>query len=225
MATHEVLTQLIAWGESDEAGIPSMPVDPRPAWRLLMSVPWNHAARQLSDADLINLLRGLIFYSLASNWRGGSVSPVIHVYHEFLARNTENEPEVTSWIVDNRRNDYEPFGTIVHGGARTHAEFKAYRALCAERRAEGMARDAARQRRDAVAKADRATKRLSGAVKRGDVAAARSLLSAGADIQSALPPGESLVALARVNNREKMVEFLIERGMTDSDSDRAPGAM
>jgi len=221
MISQLVLDQLIALGRSNTPSTPPALREPERAWRLLMvgDEPWRRAARQLSDVDLRSLMRGLVMFSRATGWSGGSVSPMTPVYEEFLSRAPRDEPEVTKWIVDNRVNDYEPFGTVVHGGARSQSEYLAYKALRARKRAPGLARDAERQDRDGAAKATRATTRLLAAVKRGDVAAVHALVDSGADVHAATQDGRSLLDVARAANRPQMIDLLHELGLSEEDSD------
>lgn len=225
MISPRVIDGLLELGRAGVPGTPAVLSDPDRAWRLLMvgDEPWQVWAHSATHEQLRQVIRGLILFCQANGRSGGSVSPVIPLYREFLDRGPDDEPELTSWIVRNRRNDYEPFGTIIHGDATTLQEFREYRARRARVAAEGQARDAERQRKDAAAKAERATARLAAAVRRGDVAAVRALIEAGAEIHKALPPGKSLFDLARENGRDKMVAFLRHLGLRDP-TDSSPSA-
>jgi hypothetical protein len=180
---------------------------------------WREVGQRLALDDLISVTRGLVLFSQASGWTGGSVSPVIALYSEYLRRRPDDDLSLTSWIVDHRRNEYEPFGTTIHGGARTLGEFNRYQQERLRRAAEGRARDAERQRVDALAKAERATSRTVAAVKRGDVAALRALIAAGGQLHWTGYSLESLTELARMHGRGAMVEFLEKLAGASADPD------
>ncbi|MHB1072791.1 MAG: hypothetical protein ACYC3Q_08195 [Gemmatimonadaceae bacterium] len=141
------------------------------------------------------------------------MSPVSTLYREFLSRAPADEPSVTAWIVENRHNEYEPFGTLVHGGARTRAEFLAYQEEQAHRRTRALAAELERQREAAAHKAQAATERLANAVRRGDLKAVQALFAKGADWRSALPDGRSLIELARQSGNAAVAEYLASRGV------------
>lgn len=67
----------------------------------------------LSEEDLQHLIRGLVKYSQAAgpSKSGGSASPVIPIYTVYAEKYPACEAELTSWIIRNRVNDYDPFGT------------------------------------------------------------------------------------------------------------------
>lgn len=215
MISGDLRRELQAIGESGHFPGGGLLGDRDRAWRRLMCghEPWQELAPRLNEFELRNLIRGLVLFSRVTGWSGGSVSPVIVLYRAYIERWPEREPALTGWIVDNRLNDYEPFGTICHGDARSQAELHQFRVCCAKDRAANMARDAERQQQAASLKAARATTRVTGAVRRGDVAALEALLRTGADLAVALAPGESLVELARANRRDKMVTFLQAAGL------------
>ena len=163
-----VIDALLELGRADQPGTPLVLRDKGRAWKLLMigDEPWRRWAAAATDEHLRLVIRGLIlYYRVDGRPTGGSVSPVIPLYREFIARYPGDDPEFTSWIVRNRRNEYDPFGTTVHGDATTLQEFRAYQRRRALSRAEGEARNRELQRGDVEAKAERATGRLAGAAK------------------------------------------------------------
>ena len=211
---------LASLGESGVPDIPPMLENRQTAWNLIMcgDEPWRQLGAHVIDSELRSIIRGLILFSQASGWSGGSVSPVIVLYREFLSRIPADEEELTSWIVQRRRNDYEPFGTIMHGGARTQAEFLEHQRFRARRREEGLARDRKRQEAEASAKAQRATGLVAAAVKRGDVAGLKGLIAAGADLSKVELHGNSLIDIAREHEREAMIVFLHSLSPSQSPS-------
>ena len=86
--------------------------------------PWKEAALKLDTKDLDRLIRGMVLFIRASfPSYYSSVSPVIVLYGCYIKRNPINEPELTRWIVANRVNPYEPFGTVMYPTATTYDEF------------------------------------------------------------------------------------------------------
>jgi hypothetical protein len=165
----------------------------------------------MSEPNLRNLIRGLVLYSRASKTSlGGSVSPVVSLYAGYIERFSEGEPALTGWVVDNRVNPYEPFGTISHRAARSQAEFFSL----AEKRAKAAQRKQAddhEARR--VRESMKATARLANAVRRGDLKAVKVLIEKGADPKKALAQSGSLQQLAAENRRHTVLGFLRERGI------------
>lgn len=220
--SHALVDQLSDLGGVGRVEVPANLQDRDEAWRLLMcgDEPWRRLGTKLLDDELRKVIMGLVLYSQASGWNGGSVSPVVVLYHEFLRREPVDEPQFTSWIVANRRNGYEPFGMLNHGGARTQSELVAYKQQQSNERAaeraqvaEKHTQDLMRQQNAAAAKLVAATDRLAPAVRRGDVKAVQALLGRGADWRRALPIGQSLLRLARAHGREAVAVFLEERGI------------
>lgn len=214
-----VIGALIGVGRSGMPSVPECLREPHEAWQTLIcgDEPWREVARGLSVTELELLIRGLILYNCARpGSSGGSVSPVIALYHEYGGRRPAGERKLVEWIFAHRRSDYEPFGTMFDEGARTMDEFYA-RSFA--RHARGQQRRAAQNLRDEEARALRisleaseATRRLANAVRRGDEKAVVALLAKGADPTAALG-GDSLVQHALANGRERMAALLRERGI------------
>lgn len=210
---HEAVVQLIGLGRIAEDRIPPAFSNPETAWSILHrgGVPWSDLAAQLSGDQLGLLIRGLIHYSRAAgpSALGGSVSPVIRLFSVFAERFPEQEPSLTRWIVENRVNPYEPFGTMKCNDASTLA---AHLSQSAARRAGALDNErleSARQREAASRRAEIATSRLAGAVKRGDRDAVVALLAEGANPAKALD-GASLVQWALANGRDAVAQLLRE---------------
>ena len=212
-----VVDALVNVGRSGVPTVPECLRDPHEAWRTLMCghEPWREVARRLSVTELELLMRGMILYNCSRpGSSGGSVSPVIVLYHEYADRRPEGERELVEWIFAHRQGEYEPFGTLYDEGARTLDEFHA-RSFA--RKARAQQRRAAQDISDKEARALRmsfgaaqATRYLANAVRRGDEKAVLALLAKGADPGAALG-GDSLVQHALANGRERMAALLRER--------------
>ena len=89
--------------------------------------------------------------------------------------------------------------------AESYAEYSERR----RRRAEEVeAEEAGRQEAKARRLAKHATSQLYKCVLRGDVAAVKSMLAKGADVEAVEAEHGPLEAIARANGRGKMVEYL-----------------
>lgn len=213
----DVVAALISLGRTGVPDIPDCLADQQTAWYALVRPKevWLKVAEVLSEDELRHLIHGLVLYSRArGRGVGGSVSPVIALYYDYIARFPGQEPALTAWVVDNRVNDYDPFGSACDEGARTYAEFLERQELrWREHQARLLQRqqDAARlkQMRDA----EKATTNLAGAVRRGDLKAVMALLAKGADPSKAVADGGSLVALAEANGRTEVAAYLRSQGM------------
>jgi hypothetical protein len=118
--------QLIALGETGEPAIPARLADPEKAWDILMrgETDWEALAEALTPVTLEQLIRGLVLFSKASGWSGGSPSPVIHLSRRLAERAPERDEPMVSWIIANRTNRYEPFGGHGWDHVRSWAQFK-----------------------------------------------------------------------------------------------------
>ena len=222
MISKSIIEALIAVGA---AGIPRIPGSPEElsdkdqAWGAIIcgNEPWLQWANKLSRSELENLIRGLVLYGKAIGFNGGSVSPVIVLYRAFTDNYPSGEPQLTRWIADNRENEYEPFGTFIHGDAKSLEEFQRFELWKARDHQERVAEEAARQMRDHSAKLSRdaiaATNNLRNAVRRGDTAAALVLLEKGADWKQVVDQSGSLLALAEEYGREEMAKLLTKFGI------------
>lgn len=178
---------------------------------------WEELGRILNHDELKSLIRGIIHFTIAGGHSGGSVSPIIQLFRAYAERFPLQEPELCTWITENRSNDYEPFGTWDHGGARTLAEFEEYqnkkevvrdKRLQADLDKQSILKEA-KLKREKVA----ATQNLWNAVRRGDVKAVEALLIRGADWESVVNERGSLVNLARKNSKNDLITFLESKGI------------
>lgn len=190
---HEAVLQLIEIGRDGEDRVPAAFADSNAAWSIIHHgiIEWDNLALVLCERDLESLIRGFVHYSRKQSPAspGGSVSPVIRLYSSFVSRFPDSEPNLTAWIVLNRVNPYEPFGTLSCNNAVTLDRHLASRAERRARAIENEATENARQAEAAVRRSEIATSRLAAAVKRGDNAAVAALLDQGANPLKALGGG------------------------------------
>ena len=144
----EILQELAHIGRKGVELVPPSLEDERIAWRNLVcgSDPWIEAASKIGYENLPHLIRGLILYCRASGRHiGGSVSPVIFLYEILIENEPDQEPNLTAWIVSNRTNPYEPFGTLNDEGATSYADYVARRKQRILKARTNEALEAARQ--------------------------------------------------------------------------------
>lgn len=213
--TSEVLQQLVELGRSGRDQVPPALANENKAWSLLLGVGrefWQGLGTDLPQSDLEAVIRGLVHYSRTGRPTGGSVSPVIWLFARYAARFPESEPSLTRWVVANRVNPYEPFGSVIENQATSIGEYVLRRLSRGARARSNEAIEHERKAEAASRRADKATTRLVGAIKRGDVTAVAALLATGADPSKALPDG-SLVELAESHGRSAVAELLRSRGL------------
>jgi hypothetical protein len=211
MVPPEILSDLIAVGRSE---VPQTPVTlrkPEVAHKTLLCGfrPWQRIGKMMGEVDLYYLIRGLVLFSQYSGWSGGSVSPVVNLYLEYQRRFPESEPDLAAWIVDNRRNSYEPFGCSMHSKARSYAEYLQCRANY-ELHKQSKAR--AREEDWRTRRSQDATRKLPDAVYRGDLSAVAALVKRGADLRLRTSTGQSMVEFALANDRAAVAAFLNDLG-------------
>ncbi len=213
-----LVAELIEIGRGDEDRLPASAPTGEAVW---MSVAENHEAlyvlaKALPIAELDLLIRGFVRASRANRSMGlGSVSPVVQLLRTLSWRDRSAEERLTPWILANRVNPYEPFGTHVDvTTARTLAEFADIKWKAAQLHAAALAERLAQEQaaRDAR-RSDHATRQLWNAVRRGDLRAVKALLDLGAQPAAATRDGQSLRSVAIAFGRHAVAEYLRERGI------------
>jgi len=92
---------------------------------------WCEAVTGLSDTEIADLSRGLTYVEASSDWSGGSASGVIWLFQELIRRNVSLEmlDDLSSWILRNTKNPYNPFGTQISLGATCYSEYLALKSV------------------------------------------------------------------------------------------------
>lgn len=87
---------------------------------------WKIEALHISNADLIYLIKGITHVERELKWDGGSVAGGRWLFSMLLNRKVtvEKIDETAAWVIENTRNLYNPFGTIITLGARNYSEYK-----------------------------------------------------------------------------------------------------
>jgi hypothetical protein len=159
---------------------------------------------ELTQADLQNLIQGLVRYSCAvgARYSGGSASPVVPLYYVFTKKYPEAELDLTAWVVENSVNSrYEP-------GVKWEKDYKpSSRTPYISR--EDEVRHEERLARQAVL----ATENLPNAIRRGDLKAVDALLARGADVDQAIRIVGPLGQVAIRYGRESMKLHLESKGI------------
>lgn len=86
---------------------------------------WREAIRGMSNEAIADVSRGLTFAENQLSWLGGSAAGVIWLFRELIQRKVAGEflDDHSSWILQNTKNPYNPFGTQVTLGARNYSEY------------------------------------------------------------------------------------------------------
>lgn len=203
----EVLSALISIGRSEQSEIPGCLNDEREAWYTLVrgKETWRDIGEHLTQDELAFLIKGLILYNKTGRKLGGSVSPVIELYRTYAERFPDQEPGLTEWVVDNRVNDYEPFGRICDKPHRSFADFKEWERRVSLKAAERESRKEAEIVAHREASLER---RFANSVKNGDLKAVKALLDKGADPKRAVEGCGSFIELAEQYGRENVASYL-----------------
>jgi hypothetical protein len=213
----EMITSLIkADGDADTLDLSVIPRKPS-SWGhpMIICVRNNDAdliSKALSKTELQKLIRSLVKYSRVHGPRvsGGSASPVVFLYSRYCDLYPEDEADMTAWIVDNRVNEYEPFGT------RTNCDTRSISArldLRDQRRKEVIAIENEQQETKRLREGKKATENLPYAIRRGDLDAINELLDKGADTKEASHILGPLQKLAIRHKRDKALRLLIDKGI------------
>ena len=161
---------------------------------------------QLSEAlPPDQLISAIQLYLLnEERWRTESTTESCNLQRIFARAHPERDAELVAWV---RKNITNHWARLSFRGreAESYAEYLARRRHWAEvLEAEEAGRQEAKRRR----LAEHATSQLYKCVRRGDVAAVKSMLAKGADVDAVVEEHGPLEAVARANDREKMVEYL-----------------
>jgi hypothetical protein len=110
-------------------------------------------AKSKTAEELYLLIKGLVLYTQSyQQCSGGSVSPIRVLLEEFQSKDPEREPELTSWIVDNRVNVYDPWGGRKFSEARSFREYYDRLSVDNFRRESNLRMEHARQEYSALRK-------------------------------------------------------------------------
>jgi len=142
----------------------------------VLAILWKNS-QFVDEGDLLNLIKGIVYCQRCREHTLGSTSPVGRLYDRYLELHPEEDESLTQWIIDNRVNDYDPFGSSVRSTAVSSKEYKqadkVRRVIAAENEANQH-----RGFRHSV-KADMELKRiernLPKAIERGDHAAVEAM--------------------------------------------------
>lgn len=175
--------------------------------------PWQSIITTLSSEDVVALIKSLtVAEGVFPGWSAGSVSPVIRLFWRLFELDPRWADLTAGWVVEHTRNPYLPFGSSVTGGAKTVAEFRHYQAeyqrraernIQAERERQSVTQEDKRAR-----EAEKATHDLYNSVRRKDERAVEALLRKGAKVSEACREGKSVLALAREQGDQRIIEML-----------------
>jgi len=76
---------------------------------------WKSILKDLNDADIVSLFKGMVIAEKQLNWSVGSVAGGIWIYKEIQKRKLDDHYQIANWALKNTNNEYVPFGTVNHG--------------------------------------------------------------------------------------------------------------
>lgn len=161
---------------------------------------------QLSEAlPPDQLMSAIQLYLLnEEQWRTESTTESCGLQRVFAMAHPDRDTELVTWV---RKNITNYWARLSFRGreAESYAEYLARRRNWAEHL---KGQEAGRQEAKARRLAEHATSQLYKCVLRGDVAAVKSMLAKGADVDVVVAEHGPLEAIAKANGREEMAEFL-----------------
>jgi hypothetical protein len=90
-----------------------------------------------SSYEIVDLIKGIVLLSRKLDAViGGSVTPVVPLFNELRFRGAPGLNELSSWVLANRLNEYEPFGGWTPEWVRDHDGYMAWQKACSKRRQE-----------------------------------------------------------------------------------------
>ena len=162
--------------------------------------------RQLSEAlPPDQLMSAIQLYLLnEEQWRTESTTVSCLLQGVFATAHPDRDAELVAWV---RKNITNHWARLSFNGreAESYAEYSAMRRRWAEALKD---EEAYRQEAKARRLAEHATQQLYKCVRRGDVAAVKSVLAKGADVDAVVAEHGPLEAIARAYGRGKMIEYL-----------------
>ena len=168
-------------------------------------------AGQLSDAlPPDQLISAIQLYLLnEEQWRTESTTESCGLQRIFARAHPERDAELVAWV---RKNITNHWARLSFRGreAESYAEYLASRRNWAE---HVKGQEAGRQEAKARRLAEHATSQLYKCVRRGDVAAVKSMLAKGADVEAVEAEHGPVEAVARAYGRDKMANYLEQSGL------------
>jgi len=78
-----------------------------------VSLKWKGLVETLATTELAALTKGYAFCETRFQWLGGSVSPVITMFHSLQWRDSKVADALADWILPRTHNAWSPYGTSV----------------------------------------------------------------------------------------------------------------
>ena len=204
--TPDALAELIAIGENESFDLIVDVISRHPELKSGKfmrqgSDSWKVFGDRLLTKELVNLCKVLtIGESTHSNWKAGSVSPVIWLYHVLDTRHDWDRVVVTNWLLSHTTNPYVPF---TNHGAVSLEDYKQIVQSKAEIKVVKRHEEESRALSGRENKAKAASINLANALRRGDRAAVNAMLAKGADAdykpETGLTAREMAIDLGRLD--------------------------
>ena len=130
------------------------------------------------------LIRGMVLFWKRTNTFNGSVSLLHRYYIQYVTRFPEDDHGMTQWILENRDNEYDPFGTIVESDASSYQEFLQIKRVKAEMSKQHIALNEVAHRARLQRDLKKIEVNLPKAIARNDGAAVAAMQSTQNEIRS-----------------------------------------
>ena len=195
-------------GSRDEEAPPfeQTPAEYTSSWRRTFYDLVEQLSEALSPDQLMSAIQ--LYLLNEEQWRTESTTESCGLQRIFAMAYPDREAELVAWV---RKNITNHWARLSFRGreAESYADYSARRADWHE---EKKAQEERRQEGKANRLAEHATSQLYKCVLRGDIAAVKSMLAKGADVDAVEAEHAPLEAIARAYGRGKMVDELRKLG-------------
>ena len=182
------------------------PAEYTSSWRGTFGTLAGQLSEVLPPDELISAIQ--LYLLNEERWRTESTTESCNLQRIFARAHPERDAELVAWV---RKNITNHWARLSFRGreAESYAEYLARRRHWDE---VLEAEEAGRQEAKARRLAKHATSQLYKCVRRGDVAAVKSMLAKGADVNAVVAEHGTLVEVAKAYGREKMIYELRKLG-------------
>ena len=196
-------------GSRDEGAPPfsQTPAEYTSYWRRTFYDLVEQLSEALSPDQLMSAIQ--LYLLNEEQWRTESTTESCGLQRIFAMAYPDRDAELVAWVRKNTTNQWARLSSRGRE-AESYAEYLARRRHHAEVLG---AEEAGRQEAKARRLAEHATSQLYKCVLRGDVAAVKSMLAKGADVDAVAAEYGPLQSVAAANGREKVLYYLRSQGI------------
>ncbi len=168
---------------------------------------WLLIIESLNSEDLVSLIKALTIGEREfTNWKSGSVSPVIRLFRKLCEVDPSRADVVAKWVLEHTDNPFLPWGTTLTK-AESLVEFHEFERAQWERHFERQAED--REQEEAKQRnAQKRSRNLFVAINSNDVKAVEALINRGAYDKDLVLDKMTAMELAEMRGNNKIIELL-----------------